>query len=403
MYKRCIVLSLLIFLLISETYAGDPHGIWGRCSEGYDGTSCVGAVVSACLERTNETITTKVGNNEAYLLDASDFEQWKIGDTVRLEIRKVDCYAKAPVFELSSAGSQKVDKLALTCPEPPYRPDPTEPDDNDTDDPPRPPTENISVNDTGEKNKSIDVPVKVENKTGDNETKKENKSVNPPDIQAKSVENHTTSNVSEFNKSKENDITDDGSGNVIWILGLFIACAILVLFLFYVFRKDKQKQEGKISNIDGTDRITETGDSIAAKTIPKLTDDEVKVLKEIIFKDMSEEELSGKIGPTVSYTLEKLKNYNIIHIDDSGKVHVHDWAKPKFIYEYKLDPEQKNIVMLLRKEGELTQTKISKKTKIAPATLTRRMENLEVMKIVERRVDGSRKNVKLTCWFRDNL
>ena len=54
------------------------------------------------------------------------------------------------------------------------------------------------------------------------------------------------------------------------------------------------------------------------------------------------------------------------------------------MYEYILNEEEKNYVMLLKKEDELIQNKIVKKTSIARNTVSRRLDNLEKICIVKR-------------------
>jgi hypothetical protein len=391
MKGRYTILLLLVFSLIQVAYAGNPHLLWGYCNDGHEGTSASGSEVFMYIEgKNNQTLTATVESNRVYYIDASEFTEWNIGDVVVLKIEKSGCYADK-IITLNSAGSQRIPDLALTCPEP---------DSNSPDMPKNTLVKNISansgeqesktpVNITGDAGNATDSGIKDEVKINASagEQKTDNKSAGLEDDAEK--ETHTNIPENDTSGQKEPPGKENEPGNYLLLLGLFIVAVIVILF--FVLRKKKQPEVNK------TEKTPE------AKTIPKLTDKEIKVLNALISQSMSEEELSKKIGPAVSYTTEKLKSYNLIYFDDAGKAHIHEWAKPKFIYEYILDSEQQSIVMLLKKEDSLTQTKISGKTNISPSTLTRRLEKLEEMKVIERQTGGSQKNVKLTNWFRNNI
>ena len=375
---KFIILLLLIFSLIQVNYAGNPHVLWGYCKDGHDGTSSSGAEVFIYIYgKDNETLTTTVGSNHVYASDASEFTEWDIGDVVVIKIEKDSCYADKTII-LSSAGAQRIPDLALTCPEPNdlY---PSSPEDM--------PFENKSVYLESYKNETL-TGAKInesEINTSVDEPKEDNKEIK------EGAEKETFPHIPENESPVQKEYQKEGKelSDYFPVLGLLAAAVIVILF-FVLIRKNRHE-------------ANKTGKVIKPREIPKLTDDEIKVLKLLVSQSASEEELSQKIGPTVSYTLEKLKNYNIIYPAGSGKMHIHDWAKPKFIYEYILDSEQKNIVMLLKKESTLTQTRISRKTNISQSTLARRLEKLEAMKIIERTADGSRKNVKLAGGFKDNI
>ncbi len=114
---RYAVIFMLILLLVLETYAGDPHAMWGYCRDGHDKTSAVGSEVYAYIEgKETETIIAVVGNNHEYLIDASGFSRWNSGDVVVIEIRKGQCYANRKVI-LNAVGAQRIPDLALTCPD----------------------------------------------------------------------------------------------------------------------------------------------------------------------------------------------------------------------------------------------------------------------------------------------
>ena len=117
MYKKHLILLLLVFSQVPGTYAGDPHAIWGYCRDGHDGTSAVGSSVSVYIEgREFDVVITRVGSNHKYLIDAGEFSIWKTGDVVVINIRKGECYADKKIF-LDAVGAQRVPDMALTCPE----------------------------------------------------------------------------------------------------------------------------------------------------------------------------------------------------------------------------------------------------------------------------------------------
>ncbi len=142
---------------------------------------------------------------------------------------------------------------------------------------------------------------------------------------------------------------------------------------------------------------------LTEKPLQKLTDEEVRILKNLVFGSPARKDAPGKFDYNVLYVLKKLKSYGVVEFDDESNVRMCEWAKPKFLFEYLFDKEQKNIVMLLKKEGELKQIDITNKTSIPRTTLSRRLEELESMGVVERRLDGPSKNVRLSEPFGKNF
>ena len=138
------------------------------------------------------------------------------------------------------------------------------------------------------------------------------------------------------------------------------------------------------------------------KSLQKLTNEEVRILKALVFDSLSMQKGSGG-NYGILYTLKKLKEYGVVDFYNEDNVRVCMWAKPKFMFEYIFNKEQQNIVMLLKKEGELKQIDISNKTRIPRTTVTRRLEELERMDVIKRRLEGPSKNVKLSEWFQDNF
>ncbi len=155
--------------------------------------------------------------------------------------------------------------------------------------------------------------------------------------------------------------------------------------------------------------FTQAGDIVNAfilvntKSLQKLTDEEIKVLNALVLGGLTRREILHKFSPRVLYSIEKLNECKIVKFDDHDNVDIYEWAKPKFIFEYLLTKEQQDIVMILKKENELTQIEICNKTRIPRTTVSRKLEELEGMNVVERYLDGTSKKVKLTKWVYDNL
>jgi uncharacterized membrane protein len=380
-----ITLLFLAFLLIPETYAGDPHAMWGYCHDGYDKTSAAGAAVTAYIEgREGETVTTIVGSNHQYLIDAGGFSRWSTGDVVVINIKKGECYADRKIG-INAVGAQRIPDLALTCPE--------------------------SSDNAGSYEPYVE---STDNFTG-------NESTNTPE----------TSSVNVSGIRNE----EGKGGDYFYLPGLLIVIFILAVFFVYIiFIKKKQlhpaknetagnlaekqarenetegnlaekqaAENGTAEDLTGKHPADEPAEKIIKISIPEFTNEEVKVIRALAVSGSKESEISKKLGAGAVYTIEKLKERGIVYADDENSLQLSMEIKPRFIFEYMLEKGHKDIVMTLKKEGRLKQIEITHKVGVSRTTVSRRLTELEEMNVVSRCADGTSNKIELSGWFLNNF